>query len=194
MAQSDDINIASAMAAFEAKQFTRAMQLFIPFAEGGDADAQHRVAIMYQNGLGMVKNCKEALRWMRAAAEQGYALAQHGLGFMYLEGECADKNPEEAVKWFERAAEQGLAGSQTTLAMMYEQGNGVAQDMAKAKLKKGWNELLVKVVNHSGDWSFCCRFIDVTLLRRSRVRGRGRRKLGRAGCRVASSDRGYEPG
>ena len=46
---------------------------------------------------------------------------------------CVDKDPAEAVKWFEQAANQGLAGSQTTLAMMYEQGNGVAQDMDKAK-------------------------------------------------------------
>ena len=131
MAEHNDINFASAMAAFEAKQFSRAMQLFMPFAE--DADAQHRVAIMLQNGLGVVKNCEEAVRWMTAAAEQGHALAQHGIGFMYLEGECVDKDPTAAAEWFKQAAEQGLAGSQTTLAMMYEEGNGVAQDLDEAK-------------------------------------------------------------
>jgi hypothetical protein len=31
------------------------------------------------------------------------------------------------------------------------------QDAAKAKLKEGWNDLLLKVTNRSGDWGFCCR-------------------------------------
>jgi len=133
MAKSDDINLASAMAAFESKQFAQALRLFMPFAEAGDSDAQHRIAIIYQNGLGIVKNCEHAFKWMKASAEQGYAIAQHGLGFMYLEGECADQDSAAAAKWFELAAEQDLAGSQTTLAQMYEQGNGVEQDADKAK-------------------------------------------------------------
>ena len=102
MSEPDDVDFASAMAAFEAKHFSRAMQLLSPFAEQGDAEAQHRVAIMYQNGLGVVQNGERAYRWMKAAAEQGHALAEHGLGFMYLEGECVDRNGAEAAKWFRR--------------------------------------------------------------------------------------------
>jgi TPR repeat protein len=56
MSENEDVNFASAMAAFEAKHFSRAMQLFSPLAEQGDAEAQHRIAIMYQNGLGVVQN------------------------------------------------------------------------------------------------------------------------------------------
>ncbi|VAW90647.1 hypothetical protein MNBD_GAMMA21-1727 [hydrothermal vent metagenome] len=133
MADSDDINLASAMAAFESKQFADALRLFMPFAVEGDADAQHRIAIIYQNGLGVVKSCENAFKWMKASAEQGYAIAQHGLGFMYLEGECAEQDSIAAANWFEMAAKQDLAGSQTTLAQMYEQGNGVEQDADKAK-------------------------------------------------------------
>jgi len=83
-------------------------------------------------GLGVVKNCANAVKWMRAAAEQGYALAQHGLGFMYFQGECTKADPAEAAKWFRLAAEQGLAGSQATLATMYEKGVGVARDEQEA--------------------------------------------------------------
>ena len=133
MSDNDDMSFASAMAAFEAKHFSRAMQLLSPFAEQGNAEAQHRLAIMFQNGLGMARNPEAAVKWMRAAAEQGHALAQHGLGFMYLEGECLPKDGGQAAHWFKLAAEQGLAGSLTTLAMMYEQGNGVPQDINEAK-------------------------------------------------------------
>lgn len=125
--------IASGMAAFEAKEFAQAWRLLKPHAENGDAQAQHRLAIMCQNGLGMARNDLMAYKWMRSAAEQGYALAQHGLGFMYLYGECTEKNEKEAAKWFERAADQGMVGSAMTLAMMYEQGQGIPKDEAAAK-------------------------------------------------------------
>jgi uncharacterized protein len=87
---------------------------------------------MAQVGLGMVKNCAIAVKWMRAAAEQGYSLAQHGMGFMYFQGECTKADPAEAAKWFRLAAGQGLAGSQAMLATMYEKGVGVPQDAAEA--------------------------------------------------------------
>ena len=129
----EEMDFSSGLAAFEAKHFSRAMQLLSPFADQGDAHAQHMLAIMYQNGLGTVENAKEALRMMTASAEQGYAIAQHGLGFMYMQGECVEKDSAKAVKWFEKAAEQGLQGSLTTLAMMYEQGEGVEKNPEKAK-------------------------------------------------------------
>ncbi|MGD8935920.1 MAG: sel1 repeat family protein, partial [Thiogranum sp.] len=49
----DDVDFASGMAAFEARHFSRAAQLLSPFANEGNAEAQHRLAIMYQNGLGV---------------------------------------------------------------------------------------------------------------------------------------------
>jgi len=123
----------SGISAFETKQFVRAYQLLYPLAEQGNVEAQYRLAIMAQNGLGMVVNTKEAERWMRAAAETGFDLAQHGLGFMYLQGECVEQDYAQAIKWFSLAAEQGLAGAQTTLGNMYEEGHGVEKDLDEAK-------------------------------------------------------------
>jgi TPR repeat protein len=137
-----DMDLASGVAAFEAKEFRRAMQLLSPLADNGRPEAQFRLAIMFQNGLGVVPNESLAFKWMRTAAEQGYGLAQHGLGFMYLEGECTEQNEAEAATWFRLAADQGLVGSMTTLAMMYEQGRGVERDPQKAKRlydKAGFN-------------------------------------------------------
>jgi len=132
----DDVNspeYASGMAAFESRNFSLAVQFLSPLAEAGSADAQHRVAIMCQNGLGMVRNEARAFDMMKAAAEQGLAIAQHGVGFMYMEGDCVEQNSAEAVNWFRKAADQGLAGSLTTLAQMYEDGNGVEKDQEEAK-------------------------------------------------------------
>jgi len=128
-----DASFSSGIAAFEAKNFKQSLQFLGPLAEGGDAESQHRCAIMYQNGLGIVASEEKAAEYMRAAAEQGHPVAQHGLGFMYMEGECVEKNAQEAVKWFTKAGDQGLAGSLTTLAMMYQEGSGVEQNLEEAK-------------------------------------------------------------
>jgi TPR repeat protein len=129
-----DINqdLASGIAAFEGKHFSTATRLLQPLADQGNEEAQFRMAIMAQNGLGMVVNEKVALENMMAAAKQGHALAMHGLGFMYLEGECTDKDPEQAAHWFNKAADAGMQGSMTTLAMMYRDGNGVEQNQQEA--------------------------------------------------------------
>lgn len=128
-----DMELSSGIAAFEAKQFSRSVGLLGPLAEAGEPEAQYRVAIMAQNGLGMVENPMQAYKHMRAAAEAGLGVAQHGLGFMYMEGECVEKDAAKAVVWFTKAAEQGLAGSQTTLAMLYEEGRGVDKDPELAR-------------------------------------------------------------
>ena len=91
------------------------------------------MAIMAQNGLGMVENQALALRYMQAAAEAGLGLAQHGLGFMYMQGECVEKDGQKAVDWFSRAAAQGLQGAMTTIGMMYREGTLVERDEDKAR-------------------------------------------------------------
>ncbi len=128
-----DASFSSGIAAFEAKNFKQSLQFLGPLAEAGDAESQHRCAIMYQNGLGVVANEAKAVEYMQAAAEQGHPVAQHGLGFMYMEGECVEKDAQLAVKWFTKAGEQGLVGSLTTLAMMYQEGKGVEKNPEEAK-------------------------------------------------------------
>lgn len=78
------MKLSSSIAAFETKHFLRALQLLASLAKQGNADARYRMAIMYQNGLGVVRNEAMAEKWMRAAADHGHALAQHGMGSMYL--------------------------------------------------------------------------------------------------------------
>ena len=155
-----DASFSSGIAAFEAKNFKQSLQFLAPLAEAGDAESQHRCAIMYQNGLGIVANEAKAAEYMRAAAEQGHAIAQHGLGFMYMEGECVEQNAQEAVKWFTRAGEQGLVGSLTTLAMMYQEGKGVEKDTEEAKslaelaanaAQKSKNASLIKQAASAGE-------------------------------------------
>ena len=128
-----EMNLTSGIAAFEAKEFRRSLQLLQPLAESGNPEAQYRLAVQYQAGLGVVQNQLQAYHWMREAADQDHGLALHGLGIMYLYGECVEKNEPEAAVWLQRAADHGLAGSMATLANMYEQGLGVEKNPSEAK-------------------------------------------------------------
>ena len=74
------MDLVSGITAFEGKHFSTAARLLSPIAAEGNAEAQFRMAIMHQNGLGMVRNDSMAFENMKAAAEQGHALAMHGSG------------------------------------------------------------------------------------------------------------------
>jgi len=139
-----DMNLSSGIAAFETKSFTQAKMFLAPLAEEGNPEAQYRMAIMAQNGLGMVENPLMAYKYMKSAAEAGLGLAVHGLGFMYLEGECVEQDTGKAIEWFKKAAEEHeLIGSMTTLGMIYFEGRGVPKDEEEGRKwyrKAGFDE------------------------------------------------------
>jgi TPR repeat protein len=69
------------LAAAKAGDYATALQEWTPLAEAGDAKAQNKLGVMYDNGLGVPQDYLEALKWFRMAAEQGHADAQHSLGY-----------------------------------------------------------------------------------------------------------------
>ena len=104
-------------------------------AEGGDAEAQLHLALMYACGFGgMEQSATEALIWFRRSAEQGFAHAQSALGNAYAVGELAgvEQDHAEAARWCRLAAEQGDADGQWCLALLHGHGAGVDQDFAES--------------------------------------------------------------
>ena len=52
---------------------------------------------MYENGLGVPKDDKEAVKWYRLSAAQGNALGEGHLGIMYADGRGVPQDYKEAV-------------------------------------------------------------------------------------------------
>jgi hypothetical protein len=65
------------------------------------------LAFIYQEGRGVVKDLREAVRLYRRAVERGSAEAMTSLGVLYVAGKGVAKNDHEAVRLFRRAAEPG---------------------------------------------------------------------------------------
>jgi TPR repeat protein len=101
-------------------------------AEGGDADAQWRLARRYELGDGVTEDYKKSTEWCRRAAEAGHAYAQFKLGTWYLSGDGVPFSETKAAEWYAKAAESGQADAQHELTKMYEIGYGVPKDWAKA--------------------------------------------------------------
>jgi len=118
--------------AYEAGDYKKALKIYKPLAEQGDALAQHNLGVLYENGHGVPQDYAEAVKWYRKAAEQGFSLAQNNLGDMYENGHGVPQNYAKAVKWYRKAAEQGNTLGQNNLGVMYEKGNGVGQDNIEA--------------------------------------------------------------
>ena len=74
-------------------------------AEQGDAEAQERLGSIYYEGMGIEKDCSEAVKWWEKSAEQGNADAQFYLGkYLYDDTEYQ----ETGISWIKKAAKQGV--------------------------------------------------------------------------------------
>ncbi|MCX5772038.1 MAG: trypsin-like peptidase domain-containing protein [Candidatus Hydrogenedentes bacterium] len=112
--------------------WNRLFEIFRKGAEGGNIDAMNNLGGMYDSGLGVAKDEREAVSWYRKAAEGGHTGAMFNLGVMYYTGRGVAKDERETVSWFRKAAEGGNTGAMYNLGVMYDAGRGVAKDEREA--------------------------------------------------------------
>lgn len=122
------------LAAARAGDYAAAWSIWRALARGAhdNAEAQFRLAWLYENGRGVKKDHAEAAKWYSFAAVQGHVHAQYNLGLMYVEGRGVWRNEARAAAWFRRAAVQGHGKAQYNLGLLYATGRGVPKDSDKA--------------------------------------------------------------
>jgi len=106
------------IAAYNADDFTSAMEIWRPLAAEGNPRAQYQVAALYAAGRGVRRDDEQVVSWLQLSAQQGFARAQSWLGFMYEFGERVAANQGEAISWYRRAAQQGDAFARDRLALI----------------------------------------------------------------------------
>ena len=94
-------------AAAQSGDFATALREFTPLAEQGDAKSQFNLALMYDNGEGVLQDYKTAVKWYTLAAEQGNASAQTNLGLMYGVGNGVLLDNVYAHMWGNIASSNG---------------------------------------------------------------------------------------
>jgi len=118
--------------AFRAGDTQRALDLWQPLAEAGEAKAQHAVGMMHEYGRGLARDDVKAIGWYRKAAEQGVAEAQYRLGVLHENGWGVTRDVGLAAQWYQRAAQHDHTFAQHDLAFLYVSGSGVPADRVQA--------------------------------------------------------------
>jgi len=121
---------AGGMQAFKNKDYAEAYRQWKAAAEGGDAEAQFDLAILYAQGLGVTRDLGVAMRWYRSAAEQGNAQAQFAMGQIYSRGWGAPSDTTDAMRWMQMANDPNSDGSPTNWSRI--EGYGLQRDDAQA--------------------------------------------------------------
>jgi TPR repeat protein len=91
--------------AYRAGDYGAAMEAWKSLAEGGQAEAQYNVGLLYYHGHGVDQDREATVLWYRKAAEQGYRRAQYELAAMLDEAEGVEEDLIEAYAWFKIAGE-----------------------------------------------------------------------------------------
>lgn len=103
-------------------------------AGSGDAEAQSQLGYMYDHGVGVAQDQREALRRYSLAAALGNATARTNLAIALVTGKAGyQKNEVEAVRLLKLAAAQGEPVAQGNLGIAYQRGvGGVEKNEAEA--------------------------------------------------------------
>ncbi|MGJ8580747.1 MAG: tetratricopeptide repeat protein [Psychromonas sp.] len=121
--------------------YEKAVKIWLPLAEKGDAPAQYTIGWMYESGQGVKQDLKKAVYWYKKSAQQEYEAAQYVLGTLYEKGSGVEQNSETALRYYLLAAKQGDSISQFQVGNYYQYGIGTYKDNEKSIL---WYEKAAK--------------------------------------------------
>jgi TPR repeat protein len=121
-----------ARSAYEAGEYTKALQIFERLSEAGNSQAQYDLSQMYFQGIGTTKSVEQGWMWMNRAADKGNIQAMLELGVRYQASSSLDNGEEIAFLWFQKAAMAGSPVGQYNLARLYESGKQTPVDLVQA--------------------------------------------------------------
>jgi TPR repeat protein len=137
---------------------TTAYRAWMKVAEKGDAEGQNNVGFLYERGLGVSQDYKQAEAWYMMASDQGLPSAKHNLAMLTYKGHINNKDWRKSVEWLKEADQMDFSPSTYMLGVLYMRGEGifkdreVAFDLFKkaAKLGEARGQYMVGYIHQSG--------------------------------------------
>ena len=122
--------------------FATALSEWGPLAERGNPTAQINLGVMYEDGMGVIKDYKRAAEWYRLAAIQGDTRAQVNLGLMYANGTGVTQNNLFAYMWWNIASSSGdedAASNRDMIAkLMTAKDISAAQELSRECIQRSY--------------------------------------------------------
>jgi TPR repeat protein len=111
----------------------KAFDLYTLSAEQGNASAQNRLALFYEESHDFeVSDISKAIELYILSSNQGNSWAQCNLGICYLDGDGIQKDLKKAIELFKLSVDQGNDEAQYQLGMLYYDGVDLKKNIKKA--------------------------------------------------------------
>ena len=122
----------------------------------GDADAQFKLAQLYQYGVVLNRSIPQAIIYYELAALQQDVRAEYNLGVLYLEGKTDPVDYQKGLDWIMDAAFKGNAYAQFALANIYDNGliNQQGQTILTANHQQAMAMYYLASANHYNQAQF----------------------------------------
>jgi TPR repeat protein len=115
---------------FEAKQYTKAIELFKQ--DQSSPVAQYYLGKAYLYGLGVEIDKNKAFEYAKKSAKAKYPAGINLLGAIYMNGDGVEKDEHKAFKYYEEAAQLKNPRAILNVASMYFSGIYVEKDINKS--------------------------------------------------------------
>ncbi|MEO8455973.1 MAG: SPOR domain-containing protein [Sphingomicrobium sp.] len=117
-------NVRAGIEAWQRADYSKAVAIWRPLAEKGDADAAFNLGQAYRLGRGVPTNIAAATTWFQRSAAKGHIDAQTTLGLLLFEnGDVA-----AGLKWLKAAADKGEPRALLVYGTALVNGDGVKRD------------------------------------------------------------------
>ena len=117
-------SVKTGIEAWQRADYAKAVSIWRPLAESGDADAQFNLGQAYRLGRGVTINLGAAKTWFERAATAGHLDAQTTLGLLLFQ----NGDQQQGLKWLRRAADQGEPRALLVYGTALYNGDAVTQD------------------------------------------------------------------
>ena len=123
-------------------------------AERGYPDAQYHLAVIYNDGTGVMSDIEQANMWFRKAADSGNSDAQYKLSLALESGNHIQRDPKGALQYLKKSAAAGNLEALSHYADKFLVGDeeaGIHNDLGQAigllevAAKKGFEAAQIKL-------------------------------------------------
>ncbi len=121
-----------AIALYQDGNYIEAKKIADNWAEKQDPRAYVMLGTMFQKGLGLEVDLKQAQVWYQKGAEKGDTESELALGMLYLTGTAQKPDPVEGAPWLQKAADAGNVKAQLNLGLYYTGIYGTQADWPNA--------------------------------------------------------------
>jgi len=103
------------------RDYNAAAQLLAPIAKQGNAEANYRLASLYQRGRGVKKSPSKAFALLRTACDRGHGSGCQQLALLYEYGRGTERNLDAALKALTAAEAAGANNTQKAFERLRQQ-------------------------------------------------------------------------